>query len=347
MLAVSLLTLGSPDQLTGGYLYHLRLSELAPRHGARIDLVSLPALPFPLPMAFGRRLGRLRREADVLVVDSIAAAYVAPWRPGPPVAAVLHQPPGGIDHGPLRRPVQAALDRALYRRASLLVLASETLRGAGLPAVPTVVVPPGRDVAPAAGRPPLDLRRGRRAALLSVGNWIARKGTLDLLDAFSRLPVDLATLHLVGRADADRRYGARVARRLERPDVADRVVVHGPVSRERVADLYGSADVFVLPSYREPYGTVYGEAMAAGLPVVGWRAGNLPHLAEHGREGLVLDPGDRSGLAAALERLARDEPYRERLAVAAAARGRRLPSWDDTTAHVVELLAALARAPRR
>ena len=43
--------------------------------------------------------------------------------------------------------------------------------------------------------------------------------------------------------------------------------------------LYRSADVFVLPSYREPYGTVYGEAMAAGLPVVGWRAGNLPNLA--------------------------------------------------------------------
>jgi glycosyltransferase involved in cell wall biosynthesis len=132
--------------------------------------------------------------------------------------------------------------------------------------------------------------------------------TLDLLDAFARLPHDLATLHLVGRTDVDWRHGVRVARRLARPDVAERVVVHGAVSRERLADLYGSADVFVLPSYREPYGTVYGEAMAAGLPAVGWRAVNLPHVADHGREALVLDPGDRSGLAAALERLARDPP---------------------------------------
>jgi hypothetical protein len=52
MLVASLLTLGSPHQLTGGYLYHLRLAELAPRHGARIELVSLP---FPLPAAFRRR----------------------------------------------------------------------------------------------------------------------------------------------------------------------------------------------------------------------------------------------------------------------------------------------------
>jgi len=48
----------------------------------------------------------------------------------------------------------------------------------------------------------------------------------------------------------------------------------------------------VLPSLKEPYGTVYGEAMAFGLPVVGWRAGNLPYLAEDEQEGLILAPGD-------------------------------------------------------
>jgi glycosyltransferase involved in cell wall biosynthesis len=342
MLVASLLTLGSPDQLTGGYLYHLRLAEIAPRHGARIDLLSLPALPFPLPAAFGRQLLRRARDSDVVVVDSIAAAYLAPWRPGPPVAAVLHQPPGGIDHRRPRRAAQAAFDRALYRRCSLLVLASGALTSADLPPVPTVVVPPGRDVALPSERPLLDLRQGRRAALLSVGNWVARKGTLELVEAFSRLPDGAATLHLVGRSDIDRRYGQRVERRLTRPDVAGRVVVHGPVSRDQVADLYRSADVFVLPSYREPYGTVYGEAMAAGLPVVGWRAGNLPNLADHGKEGLILDPGDRAGLTAALEALADDAPYREQLAAAAAERGRRLPTWDETTARFVELLAELA-----
>ena len=342
MLVASLLTLGSPEQLTGGYLYHLRLAELAPRHGARIDLMSLPLLPFPLPAAFGGRLRRRVEGSDVVVVDSIAAAYVAPWRLGPPLAASLHQPPGGIDHGPLRRAAQAPLDRALYRRCSLLVLASATLATSDLPPVPAVVVPPGRDVAHPPDRPPLDLRRGRRAALLSVGNWMARKGTLDLVEAFARLGPDAATLHLVGRPDVDRRYGGRVARRLARPDVADRVVVHGPVSRDDVAHLYRLADVFVLPSYREPYGTVYGEAMAAGLPVVGWRAGNLPNLARHGREGLILDPGDRAGLAAALRRLVDDARYRARLGSAAADRAGRLPTWDDTAATFAELLAAVA-----
>ena len=64
--------------------------------------------------------------------------------------------------------------------------------------------------------------------------------------------------------------------------------------------LYGAADVFVLASTVEPYGTVYGEAMAAGLPVVGWAAGNLPHLAADGVEGRVVPTGDVAGLSAAL-----------------------------------------------
>ena len=92
------------------------------------------------------------------------------------------------------------------------------------------------------------------------------------------------------------------------------MIVHGPLPRENVAALYDAADVFVLPSVKEPYGTVYGEAMAAGLPVVGWRAGNLPYLMENGREGLLCDPGDVQGLARALERLVDDEPLRMPLA---------------------------------
>ncbi len=351
MLVVSLVTLGSPEQLTGGYLYHRRMAELAPQHDADLDLLAVPALPFPLPAAPAGRVLRRAAPADVLVVDSIAAAFVAPWRvvrrpptasrPLPPLVAMLHQPPGGIDHGWPRQPVQAALDRMLYRRCDLLMLASETLTGE-LSGFPTVVVAPGRDVAARPSGPPVDLREGRQAALLSVGNWVARKGTLDLLDAFGRLPPGLATLHLVGRTDVDHRYAARVRARLGGADLAGRVVVHGPVTRGEVALFYGSADVFVLPSYREPYGTVYGEAMAAGLPVVGWRAGNLAHLAQDGREGRVLEPGDIAGLATALERLAGDVGYRQRLAAAALARGQHLPTWNDTARRFFGVLRELA-----
>jgi glycosyltransferase involved in cell wall biosynthesis len=326
MLAVSLVTLGSPDQLTGGYLYHRRVADRAPANDARMEF--LPARRFHNPLA---------SACDIVVVDSIAAATVAPWalrRGGRrPLAAMIHQPPGGIDHGRVRRAAQARLDRALYHRCAVLMVASASLRdelvaGHGLPPDRLRVVPPGCDPARASG-PPRDLRAGRGAAFLSVGNWMARKGTLELLDAFARVP-DVAMLHLVGRDDVEPEYTARIRRRLRTAELRGRVVVHGPLPADAVARLYAGADVFVLPSRREPYGTVYGEALAAGLPVVGWRLGNLPHLAVDGREGVVLDPGDIAGLSEALRRLALDEQWRASLAAAARRRGASLPTWDDT-----------------
>jgi len=329
------------------------MAALAPPNGARVRFVSFPDRTFPLSAASGRRVLREaeRPPADLLLLDSIAAAFLAPWLvrrvPRVPLVGILHQPPGGIDHRPLRTHVQAVLDRLAYRPAQRLIAASEALadqlRGSGYPDRLLRVVAPGRDVAPAAAAPPGDLRLGRRAAVLSVGNWVARKGLLDLLDAVARLPPDAVTLHLVGETGADPAYAARVRARLAAPDLADRVVVHGRLPVEGVAAMYRAADVFALASRADPYGTVYGEAMAVGLPVVGWRAGNLPHLARHDVEGLVIPPGDVAALAAALHRLALDEATRHRLGTAAARRAASFPTWQETAERLFgELRAVVA-----
>jgi glycosyltransferase involved in cell wall biosynthesis len=306
-----------------------------------------------VPLAAGplvlRQLSRQR--PDVLLLDSIAAGYLAPWlparRPRTPVVAMLHQPPGGIDHGAVRRATQAVLDRWAYRGAGRLLAASAALAddlvAAGMSPARLTVVPPGRDVAPSPGASPGDLRAGRRLALLSVGNWVARKGLLDLLEAVSRLPEDSVTLHLVGDPDAEPHYGARVRSRLSAPDLARRVVVHGPLPVTEVAALYAAADAFALASSREPYGTVYGEAMAAGLPVIGYAAGNLPHLARDGEEGLAVPPDDVDALTAALRRIVDDEALRVRMGAAAARRAATFPTWEESAAR---LFGELRRAAR-
>ncbi len=316
------------------------MAEAAPRHGVELRFLSFPERPFPLAAIDARRLLADARglSSDAVVLDSIAAAFAWPWfargAPDLPVVAMLHQPPGGIDHGRLRTLLQARLDRLAYRHVERLLVASDSLadalRADGVPAERLRVVPPGRDVAEPEERGSLDLRRGRAIAVLCVGNWVPRKGIHKLLDAFARLPDHAAVLHLVGDDSADRSYAARIRGRLSEPDLSDRVVVHGPVSRVLVAALYRGADVFVLPSVREPYGTVWGEAMAAGLPVVGWRAGNLPYLADDGQEALLAEPGDVTGLAAALERLAGDEALRRRLGEAARLRASERPTWDES-----------------
>jgi glycosyltransferase involved in cell wall biosynthesis len=336
-LSISLVTVGDPDTMTGGYLFHRRLAELAPRYGAQMAFASIPAWPFPFPLLSASRIPRVlsRQRADVVVLDSIAVAFLAPWMAavGAPMVAMAHQPPGGIDHGLVRRYAQAPLDRAAYRRVKRLLVASQLLAdqfGEQGFADKLLVVPPGRDVASAAGEARRDLRAGARAALLCVGNWVARKGILQVLDAVAELPAGLARLHLAGDDRADRRYAARVRRRLAREDLVGRVECHGRLRRHEVAALYRDADVFVLPSLREPYGTVYGEAMAAGLPVVGWRAGNLPYLAAHEQEGMLIEPGNVAGLASALRSLAEDEELRTRLGTAGRRRAVAFPTWEQT-----------------
>jgi glycosyltransferase involved in cell wall biosynthesis len=350
MLAVSLVTLGSPSQLTGGYLYHQRMADAAPAHDASLTFLSLPALPFPVPAVSGPAVLRQAAARDVVVIDSIAAAFLAPAlrlaRFSCPLVAVVHQAMGGIDHGPFRTRLQAPLDRSVYRRADCVIAASEALAAdlvaGGLPTARIEVIPPGCDVGtPAAPLP--DLRQGRAAAFVSVGNWVARKGLVELLEAFRRLPAEAATLHLVGRDDVDPAYAARVRRELDRPDLAGRVVVHGAVSRDDVATLLTAADAFVLASVEEPYGTVYGEALAMGLPLAGWRAGNLPHLAEDGREAVLAPPADIAALAAGLHRLARDQDFRERLREGAKARGRQLPTWEDSARRFFQVLHLMVR----
>ncbi len=332
MLTICLITLGDPATLTGGYRYHRRMAELAGRNDARITFASLPPR---LPFLYGHWVLNAASEADVVLVDSIAAAYLAPWmllRSPRRLAAIVHQPPGGIDHALPRKWVQAQLDRYLYNRCETVIVASALLTEWLDQAV---VVPPGRDQKP--GTDVSDLRHGARAAALCVANWLPNKGIIELLNAVATLPAGMLSLHLAGDERTDTAYGQRVIRRL--CDLSDRVVRHGPCDDTQVGCLYRSADLFVLPSRWETYGTVYAEALDAGLPVIGWRCGNLPHLVDDGKQGIVITPGDIRALADALRKLAEDEPERRRMGAAAARRASSLPTWEQSAQQFFAILA--------
>ena len=228
---------------------------------------------------------------------------------------------------------------------------AEQMAAARVPRSLLLVVPPGKD--PAAGgagstvddigAATAELRQHRRIAALCVANWLPRKGILELLEAVALLPDDILTLHLVGSTSPPGPYPARVRRRLEHPDLSHRVVVHGLIPAATVAGMYRSVDAFVLPSFEEPYGTVWGEAMAAGLPVVGWHAGNLPFLADHEREALLAPAGDVPALSRALERMALEPQLRRAMGRAAHQRAASRPTWDDTAALFFNAVAQVLR----
>ncbi len=159
-------------------------------------------------------------------------------------------------------------------------------------------------------------------------------------------PVDAkVTFMFAGRPDREKGVGALIeawqVSGLRTPSAALVLVGPGPdppwvpaggavvctehVQPERLREMYGDADVLVVPSietatFREPWGLVVNEAMNRGLPViasdaVGAVAGGL---VRDGRNGLVVPAGDREALARALVRLAGDPGLRARLGAAGA-----------------------------
>jgi len=81
------------------------------------------------------------------------------------------------------------------------------------------------------------------------------------------------------------------------------------------------------------------EYMAAGLPVVASRVGQLQKLIEPGVNGLLVPPGDTAALAAALGRLQSDPQLRLRLGQAARAAVIRQHTWDAVAEQILRLAA--------
>ena len=90
------------------------------------------------------------------------------------------------------------------------------------------------------------------------------------------------------------------------------VTVHTSVVAQspKWSDLWRQADLFVLPTRDEAFGLAFQEAAAAGLPSIGTRLNAVPELVKDGVSGLLVPPGDRAALAAALDHLLGDAQRR-------------------------------------
>lgn len=66
---------------------------------------------------------------------------------------------------------------------------------------------------------------------------------------------------------------------------------------QRIATVYNAADVFVLPSLSENLPNTIMEAMACGVPCVGFRVGGIPEMIDHLSNGYVANYRDAEDLA--------------------------------------------------
>jgi glycosyltransferase involved in cell wall biosynthesis len=84
----------------------------------------------------------------------------------------------------------------------------------------------------------------------------------------------------------------------------------GYVSDEqRIVDVYNAADVFVLPSLEDNLPNTLMEAMACGVPCVGFRVGGIPEMIDHLQNGYVARLRDAADLATGIHWVLFDTGY--------------------------------------
>ena len=104
-----------------------------------------------------------------------------------------------------------------------------------------------------------------------------------------------------------------------------RVVVAGGIDDLTLAALYAGAECLLHAAWLEGFGLTALEALAAGTPVVGYRAGAVAEVV--GDAGLLVDDRDPDALGEALLTVLGDEALRSDLRARAKPRAARF-SWD-------------------
>lgn len=152
--------------------------------------------------------------------------------------------------------------------------------------------------------------------IVSIGRLIEFKGFHHLINAIALLHRQgvPATAEIIGEGP----WRGELATLIMSLGLEDSVRLAGARSQEQIKKSLAAADVFCLACTTDSKGatdilpTVITEAMACGLPVVSTRLAGVPEMVAHGETGLLVEPDDVPGLAAALADL-RANPENARL----------------------------------
>lgn len=180
---------------------------------------------------------------------------------------------------------------------------------------------------------------GAERYVLYVGQFDPRKNMDALLSAFARgaeRDPDLR-LVIVGqlgklRSFLDDALGRAHARR-------ESVIVTGHVDEPTLAALYAGAECLLHASLLEGFGLTPLESLAAGTPVVAYRAGAVMEVVADA--GLLVDEGDAASLGDALVKFLGDESLAATLRARAKPRAA-LFSWDQAARETLELYRAVS-----
>lgn len=189
------------------------------------------------------------------------------------------------------------------------------------------LLPPGANIVLAPGALPSNFADGSAreettdtddglARLLTVARLHPRKGQLEVARALALLSAahrERLVYQMVGVGEAAYRRQVEDACR----EGGVRCEFLGAVDDGGIGAVYRRAAIYVqasvtLPNSIEGFGISFLEASFHGCPVAAYRSGGVTEAVAENETGLLVDEGDRVGLAAAISRLLDDPALRQR-----------------------------------
>lgn len=151
-----------------------------------------------------------------------------------------------------------------------------------------VDVPRKQKVIPCAGAP---VRFGY------IGQIAPHKGTDILIDAFVRLPLGRAVLHIYGAQEQEPEYMSVLRNKAE----GRGVFFQGTFPKDKLADVFSEIDFLVIPSrWYENSPLVLLNALAMHTPVIVSNVEGMTEFVKDGRNGFVFRRGDVGDLTRVL-----------------------------------------------
>ncbi|WP_281194342.1 glycosyltransferase family 4 protein [Halorubrum sp. F4] len=357
-LHVGIVVYGDLDVRSGGFLYDRRLADHLADHGWTVEVVSLPERSYRRSLLTNLVPGLVDRleRFDVVVEDAYCgpSLFLANRRIGTPVVALVHYLRSAVVGDGVGDRAVRAIERDYLRTADAYVFNSRPTRDAvaelcgvdetrpGWKSSSSVVAPPAGDrlgTAPALSGDRLTRNPFR---VVAVGNVTPRKGIPTLIRGLSLLEEGIDwRLRVVGDTGVAPDHVASLRALADRLEIADRVAFAGRVDDDALREELRSAHVLAVPSRYEPFGIVYLEGMAFGLPAIASANGGASDfVGDH--NGALVSPGDAEAVADAIGPLARDRDHLRRLSEGARETFREHPTWEDTCDRVRRFLATVA-----
>jgi glycosyltransferase involved in cell wall biosynthesis len=287
-------------------------------------------------------------HAHMMVPDGWAASRIGPEL-GVPTVGTAHRA------DVLDIPAQGAKSRMqvaeAIRSLDAVVTVSRAIGDAAdaiaRPKRPITVVPNGADAEVFLPRDPVEARRRlgipEGGPVVSyVGKLVPRKGVDTLIESMGVLAArEGGAPHLVMAGIGPMRES--LEQRASELGVADRITWLGKVPHDDVGWVMSTGDVFILPSLSEGLPTVVCEAMACGLPVVATAVDGTPEIVDEPATGLLVQPHDIDGIAAALSRLLDDPALRAQMGAEALRRSAADYTWAANARRMEDVYSAVTR----